>query len=685
MMATRLSETLSPATTSPPPFGITLPPEERSRWWRGARFGAFFHWGLYTIPARSEWILAEEHIPVAEYEKLLPHFHAQRFNPRAWARRVKAAGMKYAVFTTKHHDGFCLFPSRLTKFNCRATPSRRDFTREFVEAFRAEGLGVGLYYSVPDWHHPAYPLSPGHPVRPLALPGWRSNEPLYFRYLLGQVRELLSNYGPIDLLWFDHPYSALDGARLVREIRALQPNILVNDRANIPPSERDWESPEQWIPRGQVVRNGRPVVWECTATMTGGYWGYDRQETNYRSPAQLVRMLVRCAAGGGNLLLNLGPCADGSISGKFSSRLREVGNWLARNGESIYDTEAGPDADWPHGRITRRGSTLYLHVFDWPANGRLPLPRLSGHLHSACLLDGSPLALVGKTLRVPSRPPDPLGTVLRIDYDRIEERPQNIVSAAERTAARKLAPAHAVTCAAPVCLDGEVGETPWLSARAIRFSSETHYDYTADLDPQLARGSRCAAELRMIHDRRVFYASVEVESELPLAREKNYLGDSVEFFFAAGDTGTGIILKYASPSSHARFHLVIGCDGSALVASEKSVPGLVFRHAVKRTESGYRVVLALPLAMLWKKPDDPSSSIRPGDIFRMNLVVNQATPTAIDHRFLAGRPRRSPLWWRRDPHPSLFSHKCRHRIYWNGKSLEDQMAPSSWARVRIER
>lgn len=368
--------------------------EKRIQWFQHDRFGMFIHWGLYSIPARGEWIRSVERISVEDYQQYFDEFDPRDYDPKAWARAAKQAGMRYAVLTAKHHDGFCLFDSQHTDYKATNTKAGRDLVREYVEAFRAEGLKVGLYYSIIDWHHPDYPAygDRHHPHRDdEAFKGKQHNFDNYLKYMHAQVEELVTNYGKIDLLWFDFSYDDLRGEAwratdLVRMIRHHQPDVLMDNRLEVSgegfgslvteqPSEYcgDFISPEQIIPpHGLTDYKGDPGAWEACITMNGN-WGFHGTDRYYKPAAMLVRKLVECVSKGGNLLLNVAPTARGEIPGEVLGILHEIGAWMHANGDSIYGCGiAGIDKP-DFGRVTRNGNKLYYHVFDNPI-GYLPLP-----------------------------------------------------------------------------------------------------------------------------------------------------------------------------------------------------------------------------------------------------------------------------------------------------------------------
>ena len=349
------------------------------QWFTSARFGMFIHWGIYAIPARGEWIKQQESIPEEGYQPYFDTFNPVHYDPRAWARAAKAAGMKYVVMTSKHHDGFCLFDSKYTDYKVTNTPAKRDLVKPYVEAFRAEGLKVGFYYSLLDWHHPDYPIA-GDSIHPMrnhpALKERKGDLPRYADYIRSQVEELLTNYGRIDIIWFDFSYGQMSGeawkaTELVKMVRALQPGILIDNRlgGNLKARQPevyagDFASPEQIIPpEGVLNEDGLPIPWEACITMND-HWGYAAWDKNWKSPKTVVRALVECVSKGGNLLLNVGPTAKGEIPAESLQILAQVGGWMHQNGESIYGCgSAGlPRPEW--GRFTRKGSRLYAHLLD---------------------------------------------------------------------------------------------------------------------------------------------------------------------------------------------------------------------------------------------------------------------------------------------------------------------------------
>ncbi|HEX3812572.1 MAG TPA: alpha-L-fucosidase [Mycobacteriales bacterium] len=366
---------------------------------RDRRFGLFIHWGLYALAARHEWVKNREELTDEQYQRYFDNFDPDLFDPTAWARSAKAAGMRYAVLTTKHHEGFALWDSDLTDYKATKTPWGKDLVGAFVEAFRAEGLGVGFYHSLIDWHHPEFPVDVVHPQRNDLEARRRSagrDVGKYADYLHGQVRELLTRYGQIDVMWLDFSYPGRtfqDGspagkgqadwrsAELLAQIRELQPGILVNDRLDIP---GDFLTPEQYQPAGPMTRDGRPMPWEACQTLNGS-WGYDRDNLDWKPVDMLVRMLVDSVSKDGNLLLNVGPTGRGEFDPRALVTLGGIGDWMRQHSRSIYGAGPSDLTPPPDCRYTQRGGRLYLHVFAWPMR-HLHLAGLGGRVRYAQFL-----------------------------------------------------------------------------------------------------------------------------------------------------------------------------------------------------------------------------------------------------------------------------------------------------------
>jgi alpha-L-fucosidase len=349
---------------------------DRTSWWRNARFGMFIHFGAYAVPARGEWVKSDEKLTTAQYQKFVEAFNPVNFDAKKWAKIAKAAGMKYAVLTAKHHDGFCMFDSKLTSYTISHYFHGRDIVREFLDAFRAEGIKVGLYYSLIDWHHPDYPNVGNHPQRGDTIYGkWHFNWDNYLKYMHGQVEELMKNYGKIDILWFDYSFDNYSGEKwgakaLVQMIRKYQPDIILNNRLEVNQGTNttgrvlgygDFETPEQGIPdKGLTDRYGNPIPWETCMT-TNNSWGYNSFDNQWKSSALIIQSLVNCVSKNGNLLLNVGPDARGVIPEPSVKILAAVGKWMDQNGASIYGCGASSLTKPEWGRYTQKGDILFAH------------------------------------------------------------------------------------------------------------------------------------------------------------------------------------------------------------------------------------------------------------------------------------------------------------------------------------
>ena len=357
-------------------------------WFTHDRFGMFIHWGLYAMPARHEWVKNREKTPEEHYDLYFKYFDPDLYDPKEWARQAKAAGMKYVVMTTKHHEGFCMFDSQYTDYKCTNTKAGRDLVREYVDAFRAEGLHIGFYYSLIDWHHPEFPIDRLHPRRddPDAYEQSKNRDVhKYAEYMRNQVTELLTNYGKIDILWFDFSYSQAvpeddkgwmhgkgkedwEAEELIKTARSLQPHIIIDNRTEL---EQDIWTPEQYQPQ-QWLRHGETgelVTWEACHTLSGS-WGYYRDEMTWKSPEMLIQMLVNTVSLGGNFLMNVGPTARGYLDYRAEAALKVYADWMKYNGRSIYGcTMAEPEWTAPKGcRFTQSedGKRLYIHLVEYP-------------------------------------------------------------------------------------------------------------------------------------------------------------------------------------------------------------------------------------------------------------------------------------------------------------------------------
>jgi len=341
----------------------------RTEWFRQGKFGMFIHWGIYAVPAGvykgkeiggiGEWIMNRAKIPIPEYETFAKQFNPTKFNADEWVRLARDAGMTYMVITSKHHDGFCMWPSEVTDYDIAdRTPFTRDPMKELADACRREGLKFCFYHSIMDWHHPG--------AKGEGFENYRQ------QYLKPQVKELITRYGPLGILWFDGEWigewDQAKGADLYRFCRTLQPSLVVNNRVGKrKTTDGDYETPEQNIPAGAI--KGR--LWETCMTMNGT-WGFKTNDQNWKSSTDLIRKLIDIASKGGNFLLNVGPTAEGLIPEPSVARLKAVGRWLKHNGQAIYGTTASPWTKHPFdGRCTVKGNTLYVHVFNWDGPVRL--------------------------------------------------------------------------------------------------------------------------------------------------------------------------------------------------------------------------------------------------------------------------------------------------------------------------
>jgi alpha-L-fucosidase len=369
-------------------------------WFTHDRFGMFVHWGLYSLAARHEWMMFREHVAPERYERYVDRFTADRFDPHSWAAAARAAGMRYVVLTTKHHDGFCLWPSELTDYTVARTPYGRDVVGAFVGAMRAAGLRVGFYHSLLDWHHPEFPVDSLHPLREGDWSELNADRDIgrYREYLHGQVRELLTWYGDIDYVWFDFCYPHLPGgkgpadwgsAELLAMVRELQPDVIVNDRLGIP---GDVVNPEQYQPNHQPTEDGRSLMWDACQTISGS-WGYDRDgwggpmrfardDLQPKPVDMLIRMLVDGVSKNGNLMLNVGPNGRGDIDPVSRRALAEVGAWMELNEPAVRGAGASDFVPPPDCRYTARDGRLYVHLLAWPFK-HLHLPGLQGKVDYA--------------------------------------------------------------------------------------------------------------------------------------------------------------------------------------------------------------------------------------------------------------------------------------------------------------
>jgi alpha-L-fucosidase len=417
--------------------------EARMKWWEEARFGMFIHWGLYAVPAgtyrgvtssnhNGEWIMENLDIPIAEYENFATHFNPTAYNAKQWVRIAKDAGMKYIVITTKHHDGFCLWDSKLTDWDIvDATPYKKDLLKPLAEACREAGIKLCFYHSIMDWHHPDA-QAVWEPYYSSGRTNKRANPnfPDYIEnYMKPQLHELLTNYGDIGVMWFDgewiHAYTSEMGKDVDQYIRSIQPNLIVNNRVDKGRQgyqgmnttgnfAGDFGTPEQQIPD-----TGMPGLdWESCMTMNNT-WGFRTDDKNWKTDADLIHKLIDVVSKGGNFLLNVGPTAKGQIPHPSVKRLKTMGKWLRVNGEAIHGAGASPVGCPPWGRYTTKGNTVYAHVFEWPKNGTLRIEGI-GKVKSAQILTASgkkPVEYVKGELKLKGSAPSRFASVIALELE----------------------------------------------------------------------------------------------------------------------------------------------------------------------------------------------------------------------------------------------------------------------------
>jgi len=430
--------------------GGAIPDREAARtaWFRDAKFGMFIHWGPYSLASvEASWPIMRpepDGISQNEYVNLYKRFNPTQFDPAAWVKLAQEAGQRYMVFTTKHHDGFCMFNSSLTDYKITNTPYGKDVTAILARAAHEAGMPLGFYYSPPDMRNPNY-----RDTTKLVKDSWHANPERpqwadYLDYMAGQLRELLTHYGPVALVWFDGldcPYK-YDPWRMIPLIHESQPQALVNDRLGLP-GDFGSSAFEQGVPAGVPTTTGKVVpftygvpasisqsappaasfrLWEECMTINDT-WAYNKNDRHYKSTQELIQTLADVASKGGNFLLDVGPTPEGTIQPEFVERLRAMGRWLKVNGDSIYGTTYGPLQNLSFGKTTAKGDTVYLHVFDWPSAGTLHLSDFSGQVGAVSVLaTGDKLQFKqetsGATINVPPAAPDPNDSVIRIELRR---------------------------------------------------------------------------------------------------------------------------------------------------------------------------------------------------------------------------------------------------------------------------
>jgi len=415
----RMKGTLGQTPSNHAPTGKPQPGdatrEQRMEWWHEARFGMFIHFGVYSSIMRHEWVMENEAIPISEYTSHARQFKPEKGSARAWARLAKTAGMKYMVLTTKHHEGFCNFNTRLTDYNATKLGPGYDIVADYVEAARAEGLHVGFYYSLMDWHHPdGARCATDEPARKR-----------FVEYTHGLIRELMTNYGKISVLWYDVAWpldaDGWESERMNKMVFELQPEIIVNNRNKL---DGDFSTPEQ-----KIVAEEGGRAWESCMTLNDS-WGYQRADDNWKSAKTVVRNLISCSRDGGNYLLNIGPKPDGSIPRESVDVLTEVGRWMQTNGHTIYGSAVCQPGRSSYCSFTRKGNTLFMHVHFWPgehvAVGGLMNKVLSAHvLKTGQKLEFSQDGFRTKLTGLPMEAPDQPVTTIAIECDG-EPRQDNI-------------------------------------------------------------------------------------------------------------------------------------------------------------------------------------------------------------------------------------------------------------------
>jgi alpha-L-fucosidase len=400
---------------------------ESRRWFQDAKFGLFIHWGVYSVLGKGEWVMNNDKMPISEYEKLPAQFNPTEFNPAEWVAMAKAAGMKYITITSRHHDGFAMFDSKISDWNiAQRTPYKKDVMKMLAEECQKQGVKLFFYYSQLDWHHPDY-FPRGRTGQTAGRP--ESGEWFhYIDYMDGQLKELLTNYGPVGGIWFDGMWDKPQADWRLQQtyglIHNLQPAALVgSNHHKAPIPGEDFQMFEKDLPGANTAGFNTTEVGALpleTCETINGAWGYNASDKRFKSTKDLIHYLVRAAGNNANFLLNVGPMPNGKIQPEFIQRLNEVGQWLQKNGESIYGTRGGPLTPRPWGVTTRKGNTVYLHILNWQ-DPVLAMPKLPQKVKTAKLLkDGSKVEFYendkfGFFVRVPQGAHDETDTVITLE------------------------------------------------------------------------------------------------------------------------------------------------------------------------------------------------------------------------------------------------------------------------------
>jgi len=440
------SNTGLPPVASVDSYGLTNQQKQEHeaglQWFRDAKFGVFIHFGLYSVPAGewqgnkgyAEWFQIETRMPGADYAKFAQQFNPTNFNAKEWVKNIKNAGIKYMVITTKHHDGFAMYDTKLEDYNVvQSTPWAHDPLKDLADACKDSGVQLCFYYSLPDWHSADFP--PALSQRKFhGNPNPNADLEKYVTYMKGQVHEILTQYGPIGALWFDDggAFEGLDGAQraklihakeIIDEVHELQPQCVIDDRLGIP---ADYATPEGRIPAGHPSK-----LFEACMSLND-HWGYNKNDHNWKSPKTITQDIATCASKGGNFILGIGAVADGTFPPTEATPILDVvGQWLSVNGESIYGTTASPfKTQLPWGWVTQKEGKLYLHVFAWPQDNQLLVPIQNEVRQAYLLVDPNHTALIvtpsdhGATISLPAQTPDPMDTVIVLQIN----DPSNVVT-----------------------------------------------------------------------------------------------------------------------------------------------------------------------------------------------------------------------------------------------------------------